>query len=185
MKQSVQKYSELLAKEFAEKTMVVFLCGPSLRKVPLKPGAELRQRLQIELEKSGFEVVLGEDDGLEELQAQYDLYAHLNELKFISDSAAAIVIVADSPGSFCELGLFSYVLGDDSSPRQDITVLLDHTYKSDPSYLNRGPGLVVEERCGTVFHADFATFDVSEVVRRLARIRSVISTETRGRRRGT
>ena len=60
------------------------------------------------LEAEEFEVVLGEDDGLEDLRSKYGHYAHENELQFIQGQCNAVVLIASSPGSLCELGLFSY-----------------------------------------------------------------------------
>src|SRR5687768_13494962 len=109
---SVERFAASLEAEFATNPMVVFLCGPSERRRP-EPGAELRARLREALEREKFEVVLGEDDGLATLQAIYKLYAHNNELRFVEDQAAAIVLIADSVGSFCELGMFADRFVDD------------------------------------------------------------------------
>lgn len=56
----------------------------ALRSLDLtKPGAKLRKELLEALESEDFEVVLGEDDGLEKLRSMYGHYAHENELQFI------------------------------------------------------------------------------------------------------
>jgi hypothetical protein len=182
-KASVARFASTLAAEFADKPLVVFLCGPSISSP--KPSAELRLRLQAALELSGFEVVLGEDDGLGSLQALYKMYAHQNELRFVEDQAAAIVLIADSPGSFCELGMFAdrYSKERDANSARDFILVVDEQYASDPSYVNLGPALAVTD-FGIVYWANFRTFDVEKVTGRLSRRRSLWMSEKRGRPRG-
>ncbi len=50
----------------AEYPFEIFLCGPSL--CSSTPSSDLRNRIMIEFEKNKFDVVLGEDDGLEKLK---------------------------------------------------------------------------------------------------------------------
>ena len=96
-KQSIERHRTTLETEFSSNAMVVFLCGPSSKRRP-EAGAELRFRLGEALTAAWFEVVLGEDDGLVFLQEKYGKYAQENELHFVIDQAAAIVLVADSVG---------------------------------------------------------------------------------------
>src|SRR3989304_2818169 len=103
IKPSVSRLRDDLEKLFSKNRMVVFLCGPTLKARVKGPGARLRKKLEKALSDDGFEVVLGEDDGLEELRKRYTGYAHENELKFIRNECGAIVLIADSVGSYCEL----------------------------------------------------------------------------------
>ena len=77
MKISVEKYAEELSVIFDENQAVVFLCGPTLTDLS-KPGAKLRLKLKDQLESEGFEVVLGEDDGLESLRARAKTTSHFH-----------------------------------------------------------------------------------------------------------
>src|SRR5262245_24192119 len=97
-KPSVERFRAELEEAFAENPMVVFLCGPSLKR--RTAGARLRGRIKKMLEKNGFEVVLGEDDGLEALRLEFKgIYAHMNELAFLRRQCGAIVLIADSVGA--------------------------------------------------------------------------------------
>jgi hypothetical protein len=182
LKPSVERYRAALEAEFASNAMVVFLCGPSATRRP-EPGAELRVRLQDALTAANFEVVLGEDDGLEHLQKMYGKYAHENERHFVESQAAAVVLVAASIGSFCELGMFAdRLVTERNRASKDFILIADAKYEHDPSYFNLGPAKVVQH-FWTVHYTDFSTFDVAQVVDRLKGRRSIFKSETRGRPR--
>lgn len=175
-KVSVSKFSEQIEAAFESKRSVVFLCGPTLSDLS-KPGAQLRSDLKDILEKDGFEVVLGEDDGLEELRAKFHGYAHENELQFIRGHVNAVVLVADSVGSFCELGLFAYdkSVGDDN--QTDFVLILNNEFQGQKTYLNEGPAAAIQDY-GKVIHADFSDFDPSELLDRLRRRRYMYITRS-------
>lgn len=139
-------------------------------------GAALRSRLERTLEDEGFEVVLGEDDGLERLRKRYNGLADDNELSFVRQYAGAIVLVAESVGSFCELGLFSHAclplrsgLGYDG----DLILIANKKHEEDQSYFNNGPAKAVDALGGKLIYTDFASFDISQVIERLMHRRSV------------
>lgn len=180
-KRSVSRYAKTLYKEFQSNSLTVFLCGPSYTKRP-EAGAELRFRLEQALTNEGFEVVPGEDDGLVSLQETYGKYAHQNEREFVTSQAAAIVLVADSAGSLCELGMFADRITELNSPAQAFVVLMEERYKGDNSYINLGPAKVVEDMKKLIY-ADFSNFNESEVVDYLKRLRTVVISERRGRPR--
>lgn len=183
-KQSIERYGESIVEAFAGKSMVVFLCGPTYKN-KADPGSKLRKRLEDALVADNFEVVLGEDDGLLELQQTYSKYAHENEIDFIDDQAAAIVLVAASVGSFCELGLFSYLLPrqkKQDKPSRDFILIVEAQFEKHASYFNAGPARAVEDY-GKVHFVDFDSFDVQIVVQRLARRRTHWISEKRGRPR--
>lgn len=159
--------------------MVIFLCGPNLGSG--RPGAKLRNELMERLEADNFEVVLGEDDGLESLREEFSgLYAHDNELAFIKKECGAIVLIADSVGSYCELGLFAHKQSHDDTNRTDFILIVDREFKGKPSYLNEGPAKAIEH-FGIVFYEDLTTFDCSKIVERLKGRRAVYITDGRGR----
>lgn len=147
--------------------MVVFLCGPSLAFANDNAGAALRKRIKEALEGDGFEVVLGEDDGLEDVRlTETGGYAHENELEFIRRECGAIVLVADSVGSFCELGLFVHWLANNRDRMCDLILLADAKYKGAKSYFNEGPAIAADD-FGRTFFVDFTNADISQVLKRL------------------
>jgi hypothetical protein len=178
-KVSVQRFGEELAGVFSSHTMVVFLCGPSLDDLTVE-GAQLRQDLRDALLEKGFEVVLGEDDGLEALRRMYGLYAHENELQFIRGQCNAVVLIASSPGALCELGLFAYDRVHSEDNKTDFILILADRHEGVRSYINEGPAIAIQD-FGKVFYGDLGGFDYQPVLERLTRRRAVFFTDTRGR----
>ena len=155
-KVSVERFGDELAELFSGQKMVVFLCGPSLKDLS-KEGAVLRKEIKEALEVENFEVVLGEDDGLEDLRAMYGHYAHENELQFIQGQSNAVVLIASSPGALCELGLFSYKKVHAEDNKTDFILIIHERYKGKPSYINTGPAIAIED-FGKVYYCDFDRF---------------------------
>lgn len=174
MKVPVKSYADKVGALFDENKAVVFLCGPTLADLS-NPGAQLRQDLKVQLEAEGFEVVLGEDDGLEDLRAKYTGYAHENELQFIQGHCNAVVLIAHSVGAFCELGLFAFNQARGTDNKTDFILIIAEEYKGDKSYLNEGPAAAIED-FGKVFYANFGAFDSSELMARLKRRRHLYIT---------
>lgn len=169
-------------------TFIVFLCGPSLNGEK-KESAQLRARLRQALEIEKIEVILGEDDGLEEARLSVGLNAQDNELEFIRTGCNAVIIIADSPGAFCELGLFSWHftsahgLIKRSEYRTDCVVLIDKKYESHKSYINEGPAKAVR-LFGSVEFVDFASCDLKPLVERMTQNRTLVTVDNkRGRPR--
>lgn len=175
---ATELFAEKLAEIFSDNDFVVLLCGPTLKDLDF-PGAKLRRQLKEAFETEGFDVVLGEDDGLEEPRLKFDLYAHENELRFIENHCNAVVLVATSVGAFCELGLFSYIKTHKES-HPDLILIVDEKYKNEESYFNCGPAAAVKD-FGTVLFGDLDNFDYSEIIKRLRRRRSVFFTDKTGR----
>ena len=165
----------------------VFLCGPKLDSADPKPSAKLRQRLIDLLKENGFDVVLGEDDGLEEERIRVGLNAQDNELEFVSKQCNAIILLADSVGAFCELGLFSWhFVHNDGRIHNEVTpifvVLVDHQYQDHNSYLNEGP-VGSLSGFGQVQFVDYGNFDTDSLLKMLKNVRSIQSVDRRGRSR--
>lgn len=159
--------------------MVVFLCGPTL--TIDSAGARLRRRLKDALEQRQFEVVLGEDDGLEETRLKVaNSYAHHNELDFIRKECGAVVLVAGSIGSFCELGLFAHEHTLKNQNSCDFILFVEDKYEQDKSYMNEGPAKAIGDY-GLVRYVDFDSASIDDVVSRLERRRSVYIRDGRGR----
>ena len=202
------QHKDALVAAAASAPFIVFLCGPALRsntvgssraarllksireifsapnKGSLGAAARLRNNIKEHLEKENFDIVLGEDDGLENARLSLGINAQDNELEFVCHHCNAIIIVADSVGSFCELGLFSWhYVHEDGSIRQektDFVVLVDQKYARDRSYLNDGPVAAVNG-FGRVEFVNFETYSAEALVRRLRDRRGVVTVDRRGR----
>lgn len=181
-KKSIENFSNELEELFSGNRYVVFLCGPTLNKADEDDASALRLKIKEELEKEDFEVVLGEDDGLEHLRDKYSGMAHENELQFIQSQCNSIILIASSVGSFCELGLFSHQHVRDNSRNIDFILILDERYKSDKSYLNEGPAKAIED-FGKLIHAKFDQIDICDIIDRLKNRRHVWFTRLPGRPR--
>lgn len=169
---SVKRFGEDVRELYRKNRMVVFLCGPSLNLKDSDAAAALRYNLKLELEANDFEVVLGEDDGLEDIRVnQTGGYAHDNELEFIRRECGAIVLVAGSVGSFCELGLFVHWLANNPDRTCDLILLADAKFQADKSYFNTGPARAAED-FGRTLYVDFKTADLSPILKRLQGRRS-------------
>lgn len=179
IKASVQKFGQDLEEIFSQRKCVIFLCGPSAKNMK-HPGAKLRKELEEVLEKEGFEVILGEDDGLENIRNKYSNYAHENELLFIQKHCNAVILIASSVGAYCELGLFSYKKVHDFENKTDFILIISDQYENAPSYLNEGPAAAIDD-FGKVYYGDLDNFDCSEILHRLKRRRAVYITSHKGR----
>lgn len=180
-KPSVERFADSIREIYSGNRMVVFLCGPSLRDAEGNSASKLRKRLLEELEKNGFEVVLGEDDGLEDVRLNLTGgYAHDNELEFIRRECAAIVLVAGSVGSFCELGLFVHWLAHEANGQCDFVLIANEDYKNHKSYFNEGPARAVGD-FGKMMFVNFETADIQPIIRRLQGRRSTHLIDGRGR----
>ena len=184
LKESIRNFAKDLEDAFDKRKYVVFLCGPALERAQEDKAAALRLRIKEELEVDGFEVVLGEDDGLEELRHRYSGMAHENELQFIQSQSNSVLLIASSVGSFCELGLFSHQHVRDNSKGTDFILILDRQYQSHTSYLNEGPAKAIDNY-GKLIHGDFSDFDTTPIMERLRTWRSVWFTSSKGRPRGS
>ena len=183
----IKAHREALVKAAQASPFVVFLCGPTLKEGSSEPSALLRQSLMDKLEAEGFDVVLGEDDGLEEARLNLGLNAQDNELEFICRRCNAVIVIASSVGAFCELGLFSWhfvhedgFIGKGSNTA--FIVLVDRRYQGYRSYLNEGPVAAVEA-FGQAHFVDFSAYSCDEILRRLRNRRSILTIERRGRPR--
>lgn len=151
----------------------IFLCGPGLK--TKKSSAKLRKKIAKELKKEGFEVIFGEDDGLKDSRIRMGQNAQDHELEFIHRECNAILLLADSAGSLCELGLFSwhFVHGDGVIKREDkidqnttktFIVLANQKHKRKLSYFNEGPIKSLKENGGSVYFVDYDQFDTDEII---------------------
>lgn len=181
---SVERFAHSVQQLYEKNRAVVFLCGPTLKDAATNIAAALRLRLRDALASEGFEVVLGEDDGLEDVRLRLsEGYAHDNELQFIQRECSAIVLVANSVGSFCELGLFVHWLARNEDRTCDLILLADRQYENHQSYFNEGPARAAAD-FGKAMFVDFATADISPILKRLKGRRSTHFYDGRGRPAG-
>lgn len=174
-------YRDELVQAASDSPFIVFLCGPKLDGTD--PPAILRRAIKDRLEQEKFEVVLGEDDGLDNPAIHnLGINAQDNELAFISSRCNAVVIIASSAGSFCELALFSWHFvhddGDIDSSKTDCIVLISDEFRDHQSYLNNGPAKAVRS-FGKVEFIDFSTYDSSALIERLKDRRGVRTLDNR------
>ena len=174
-KVSLQTYRASLIDRVSSTDYRIFLCGPNVGNIQNRLAAQLRVRIQNECEKEGFEVHLGEDDGLDSLR-EFGLLADQNEVQFIKEVANAIVLIGSSVGSFCELGLFAQMHVQQVWTETDFILILDEEYKNHLSYLNLGPVGTISNSRGLVFHCDFAKFDIQMLISRLKKNRAMLAT---------
>lgn len=213
VKVSVKRHAAILQDMAEDDPFTVFLCGPTLEplssstesRIPgwvkklikfqdsksavFAPAAMVRKQLIEVLEKNSFEVVLGEDAGLEDQRLKVGMNAQDNELQFLRNCCNAVVIVASSVGSFCELGLFSwhYVHRDGYLNNRDyqpaFIVLVDKKFESHKSYLNEGPVRSILA-FGHAMFVNYESFDPDQIIKILKERRSVYTQDRRGRPRG-
>jgi hypothetical protein len=108
------------------------------------------------------------------------VYAHENEVAFIKKECGAVVLIADSVGSYCELGLFAHIQSHEDTNRRDFVLIVDSEFEGKPSYLNEGPAKAISH-FGVVYYANLETFDCGKVLERLQGRRAVYFFDGRGR----
>lgn len=166
-----------------EKPFTVFLCGPSLDPKQVTQGAVLREKIKGALEAEGFEVVLGEDEIIDNPKIKrIGINLQDSEIEFVSKYCNAIVLIAGSVGSFCELGLFSWHFCHRDGIINDIDfiLLVEERFESPPSYLNQGPALAVHGH-GRLDFVNFETYDPGKIVGKLKARRGTYTIDRRGR----
>ncbi len=197
--ETFKMHREALLQESEDTPFIVFLCGPAIKDViedPERPGhdeaAILRAKIKHELEQNGFDVVLGEDDGLENPRIHVGKDAQDNELQYIAKYCDAVIIVTGKTaiGAFCELGLFSWHFAHpkgaikQNGPEKDFILLVDEKYKDSKSYFNEGPANIVAA-FGQTEYVNYNTYDVKPLINRFNLRKTMIDKDGRGRPRRT
>ena len=192
-----EQHAEDIRKATEEIDFVVFLCGPSIKDYikdpdPSKhdPAVVLRAKIKEDLEANGFDVVLGEDDGLEEPRLKIRRNAQDNELQFISKYCNAVIIVTASTaiGAFCELGLFSWHFSHPKGllkhkkSEKDFILLVEKEYEGQRSYFNEGPAKAVNA-FGRTLYIDYRTHNVDWIIDRFQDRKPITPKDRRGRPR--
>lgn len=167
------------------KPFTILLCGPTDKETSLKRSYDFCEKLESQLKSDDFDVVRGENIGIDNDRIYITENAISNELDFIDSSCNAVIIVADSIGTWCEFGLFSWYLSHDKESRKkgtDIVVLIDVLNSSGNDFVKRGP-FSLAENFGRADYVDFASYDSQLILRRMQERRSVYTVDRRGRPR--
>jgi hypothetical protein len=132
------KYQMLLAR--TKTRLSVFVAGPFLEPgwhgddlATKSSSVKLRARLRDHVISSGNDVILGEHNGVAEITTETipsigNIAA--SELALVKD-ADAIILIPDSPGSFCEAGAWSMI----ASICQKMLVLPNSVFENEGGYL--------------------------------------------------
>jgi hypothetical protein len=153
-----------VARRKAASELKVFLAGPYVEKnwddqklTGASPGARLRLRLIEMIESLEHAVVLGEHRGVAEVTTgtiPSNGNVVLSELQLVED-ADAVVIVPDSPGSFCELG--SWLMRDDFPPKT--LILGNKLFESIFGYVSHGAFVMAADMHARVEWVDYSDAD--------------------------
>ena len=69
----------------------------------------------------------------------------------MAEVSDAIILFVESPGSFCELGAFSYA---DALFSDKMIIVLDEQYRNDRSFISTGPVLKASDNGAKIVHAE-------------------------------
>ena len=153
-----------VAQRKAASQLDVFIAGPYVdvtwgpeERTNKTPGAQLRLEVIEFVQRLEHRSVLGEHKGVSEVTEDNiptQASIALSELELVG-GADAIVIIPDSPGSFCELGAWS--IRDDLCPK---TLILGNlSYQSSFSYVGNGVFPMAEHLHATVAWIDYTNRD--------------------------
>lgn len=143
-----------------------FLAGPYIETTGKRPGPgeknkakRLRYDLFQKLSAIGWIVTLGEYEKL--VGAANPVFGKRTtaanaEYLHARDHAHAIIMLPSSPGSFLELGAFSF----NDTICQKMLIIIDKKHEADPpNYLNSGPLLSAKHRGSQVHYIDYDSID--------------------------
>ena len=180
LSQSVKLHTDEVIDSLQEREFLVFLCGPSMKGIdgsesPSRSSAILRHKLKSALEDNGFTVCLGEDEGLEELRSDCGYDAQTSEYLFLK-RIHALVLIAETDGTFAELGLFSGHRAENEN--YDFILVINKTYETGNSYIKNGPVKIVEN-IGKVYFDDLTNSEcydniIADVIERLRTRRGLL-----------
>jgi len=167
-----RELAESIDRGLAATTVDVVVMGPSLDSST--PSAKLRRDI-IRAAKAYGASIKPEHRGLsqvaaERLRAGYHLARFEWELVDISDLA---VLIPDSPGSLCELGLFA----DSQRFGPKMLIFANKDHPQEGSYVTDGPLTAADHNGAEVHHIDYADFDLawSYVQSRIERVQAHLS----------
>lgn len=133
----------------------VFLCGKAFQnysRYKLTNRGIVENYLKSKSE--GVFIVLSEklwEDGFDK---EIDL---LTFEEFLAEVSDAIILFAESPGSYCELGAFSYA---DKLFSDKLIIVIDDKYKNNKSFIITGPTAKAQKNGAQVVYAPFKSGDL-------------------------
>ena len=151
----------------------VFVAGPEIQKHwsghdwrRKAPSALLRLRVHSHLEALSHESVLGEHKIIASMAHASMPDAPsvvVTETYVAATSCSAIVLIPDSPGSFCELASWT----QDEALASKMLILADKQYEHHVSYINPGVFSIARDNYATLAWVDYRRWrDVKPVVDR-------------------
>lgn len=128
---------------------LVFVCGGKASKIPNAPHS-LRELLLDQVSATGTPDKLGGASVLLAEEAEKALakssFENLLDLEeYIAAVVHAVVLIVESPGSFCELGAFVKT----QEIREKLIAIIPSQYKNDPSFITNGAIKYFEENYKT------------------------------------
>ncbi len=186
LRQRIGAHQEIFVEAAEHRPFTVLLCGPSASNLPETPSSRLLEDIRKSLTDDGFDVVLGENAGINTPQINTGFNSLSNELEFVKTHCNAVVLIAETAGNWCELGLFSWHLADSKKLRDGTRffVLIDESHSKGNDFVKLGP-FAYANAFGKAEFADFSQYDSSEIVSNLQILRSVYAIDKRGRPRAT
>ncbi|MCY7279815.1 MAG: hypothetical protein LH610_02785 [Sphingomonas bacterium] len=149
-----------LASERIATKIKVFVGGPEIAREWIwkdwrikSQSARLRSRIHRLLENQGHESVLGEHQAVGRMtDAHLQLPSVAFTEQFIIKRCNCVILVPDSPGSFCELGAWS----DIEKIGRKMLILFDERFQSRKSYINPHVIMLAEDNGATVKWVNYA-----------------------------
>lgn len=152
----------------AEKTaqnIQVFVAGPLIRRewtaaewALAKASSRLRRDVKDFIEGLGHTVILGEHRGVKEMADSAlttSPSAVVSETFLAATRCQCIIMIPDSPGSFCELGAWAH--HEDVASR--MLILADAQYEAEVSYINPSVFALAAAFGSTVRWTNYERFD--------------------------
>ncbi|WP_124110797.1 hypothetical protein [Palleronia sp. THAF1] len=145
---------------------IVFLAGPFIdptQPIPedSSPATKLRYELYSRLTDEGHLVSLGEyKDVINAYKDELGSYhnAAIAEIGHATESAHAVVMIVDSPGSFAEIGAFSMK----EEICRKMIVISDIAHEGSDGYVRNGPVILSESFGAEVRFVDLSAVDLTE-----------------------
>lgn len=179
----IESHLKSLVTNKSIKPFTILLCGPIQSGALNLNSFEFCQDLETKLKNDGFDVIRGENFGLKNERFGTEENALSTEISFIESGCNAVIIIADSIGTWCELGLFSWYVSSNKEIKKkgtDIVVLLDVSNDNGDDFVKLG-AFSLAENFGRASYVDFVNYDSQQIIRRMKERRSVYTMDRRGR----
>lgn len=183
MSSRIKTHKSILIDDAKDNPFLILLCAPIAGDDADHPYSEFSRTLQKMLLDAGFEVVLGENAGIKNRQIHKEHNLISNELSFIKTKCSAVIIVAETMGTMCELGLYSWHLANDDAIRAnetDFILLMDSSHETKNEFVEKGPFAHIAD-FGKAEFIDIKNHHPKSIVDRLKGRRSYVMTDKRGR----